>query len=419
MMNQKQETLVAGLEIGTTKVVVLIGKILENNNINIVGIGKCSSKGISVGNINDLNSVTKCIKKSIDEAEKTAQCNISSIYLSLSNKYIQCKNETGIVPIHNNEVTTKDVQYAIYTAKSIKLNYDYNILHVIPQEYAIDQEQGIKNPIGLSGFRMTANVHLITYRNHIKKNIIKAVKNCNLKIKKIIFSGLASSQAILTSEEKSSGVCMIDIGGGSIEIVIYTNGYIQHSEVIPYAGNTITNDIACIFNTSFKNAEMIKIKYGSTVLSSFSIPELIEFSNLNGMNTKKIKKDILIEIIESRYSELLNIINDIIIKIQKKLFYSKQPYLIGSGIVITGGSAQTKSLKCFAEKIFKMPVRIGVPNNVKTNNQNILHPSYSTVIGLLKYSQKKYHYQNHNKTFIFKKWIYKIQNWFQKISNKH
>lgn len=417
MINNKNKILIAGLEIGTTKIVVLVGEILSNNMIHIIGIGQCPSKGIDKGNINNLKSVISCIKQVIHEAEIIAECNIKSIYLAFSNQYIKCKNEIGIVPINKNEVTENDIKYAIYTAKSIKLNHDYNILHIIPQEYSIDQNHGIKNPIGLSGYRMQVNIHLITYKNTLKKNLIKAIQECNLKIKKIIFSGLASSKAILTIEEKKSGVCVIDIGSGNINIVIYINGSIQHSEVIPYAGNTVTNDIAYAFNTSFRNAEIIKKKYGSIIFSSLTASELIEISNLYGISTKKIQKNILIEVIESRYSELLNIIKNIILKIQKKLHNLGKPNIIGSGIVLTGGGAKITSLKILAKKIFNMKIRIANPIQIKTYNDHIIDPSYSTVIGLLKYGLEIYYKkkENINKKKILKKWFYYLQNWIKKI----
>ncbi|WP_261978903.1 cell division protein FtsA [Buchnera aphidicola] len=416
MINKKNK-IIAGLEVGTTKIVILVGEILMNKVINIIGIGQCLSKGIDKGNINNLNSLISCIKKAIYQAEVIAECHISSVYLALSNQYIKCKNEIGIVPIYNNEVTQHDIEYAIYTAQSVKLNHDYNILHVIPQEYSIDQDFGIKNPIGLSGFRMQAAVHLITYKNTLKQNLIKAVESCNIQVNKIIFSGLASSQAVLTLEEKQSGVCMIDIGSGNINIVIYINGYIQYSCVLPYAGNTVTNDIAYIFNTSFHNAEIIKKKYGSIVLSELTASELIEISNLYGISTKKMQQNILVDVIEARYTELLNMINDIILKIQTKLYHSGKPYFLGSGIVITGGGSKTTSLKYLAEKIFNTQVRIGKPINIQTYNDQILNPDYSTVIGLLKYGiQVNNHTINDiNKPKNLKKWFDYFQNWVKKI----
>ncbi|CAL4320199.1 cell division protein FtsA [Buchnera aphidicola] len=418
-MIKKNKKILVGLEIGTTKVSVLVGEMLPDGMINIIGIGNCPSKGIDKGSINDLQAIIFCIKKAIQEAEKMAKYNISSVYLALSNKYINYTNEIGIVPISKNEITQHDVKYAIYTAQSIKLNHSYHILHTIPQEYSIDQENGIKNPIGLSGIRMKAKLHLITCREDLKQNFIKALKICNIKIKQIIFSGLASSEAVLTEEEKKSGVCLIDIGGGSIDIIIYINNSIQHSQVIPYAGNTITNDIAHVFNISFQNAEKIKLKYGSTMLSPLSISKkIIEISNIHEYYIRKIQKETLIEVIESRYEELLNIVNKNIIKIQEKLYYLKKPYLLGSGIVITGGSSQMKYLESFAEKIFNMQVRIGNPIKITTHTDFSINPSYSTTVGLLRYgSNEQNNYEkNINKYNIFTKYFQFFKKWIKKYS---
>ncbi|WP_343182662.1 cell division protein FtsA [Buchnera aphidicola] len=418
-MSKKNQKLIIGLDIGSTKIVVTVGKILKNRIIKIIGFGKCHSQGIdNHGNIKNLKSISSCIKKAINEAEIIAECNISSIYVSISNKYIKCKNEIGIVPIYNNEVTKNDIKYAIYTAKCIKLKEGYSILHIIPQEYSIDQEHGIKNPIGLSGCRMQAKVHLILHKHDIQKNIIKAINQCNVKIKKIIFSGIASGQAVLKLEEKQSGVCIIDIGGNNISIVIYINGSIQHSQVIPYAGNIVTHDIAYAFNTSFDNAEKIKIKYGSKISSSLSTSEIINISTKYGISTKKIQQNTLIEVIESRYKELFYIISNIIIHIQKKLYEKGQKYKINSGVVLTGGGSQIKLIKKIAQKTFNMPIRIGMPKNIKTYNDQIIHPSYSTVLGLLKYAEKKIFYkkEKHKKNTILSKIYNKLHLWYKKIT---
>lgn len=417
MIKKKSKKWIVGLEIGTTKIVTLVGEILVDGTINIVGIGQCLSKGIDTGHINNLQNIVACIKKTIYEAEIISKYKISSIYLSISNKYIKCENEIGIIPIKTKEVTKQDIKNAIYTAQCIKLNSDYKILHTIPKEYSIDKDIGIRNPIGLSGVRMESQVHLITYKKNIQQNISKALKLCKLKIKKKIFSGLASSEAVLTAEEKKSGVCMIDIGGGSIDLVIYINGYIQHSQVIPYAGNIITHDIAYIFNISFKKAEKIKIQYGFKKLSSLTAEELIEISSIYGIKTKTIQTNLLMQIIESRYLELLNIINNIITDTQEKLYCLGKPYFIKSGLVFTGGSVQTKSLYYFSKKVFNVPIRIGKPININTYNKHIIHPSYATVIGLLKYgkqfNKKK---KNINKKNKLQKWLNIFKNFF--IKNK-
>ncbi|XBC38365.1 MAG: cell division protein FtsA [Buchnera aphidicola (Floraphis choui)] len=418
MIKEKDKNLIVGLEIGTTKVVTLVGEILVDGIINIIGIGICPSYGINKGVINDLKSIIKCIKKSISQAENMADCQIFSVYLALSNKYIHCQNEIGIVPISSDEITLEDINNVIHTAKCVRIRNEHHILHIIPQEYSIDKHVGIKNPIGLSGKRIKAKVHLITCHSEIEKNIIKAVETCGLRVNRVIFSGLASSKAILTKDERQLGVCMADIGGGTIDIVIYTNGILQYSCVIPYAGNTVTNDISYAFNIPFIKSEAIKIQYGHAIetVDTGKEPKKIEISNINNNSIKTLKQNVLTEIIEPRYTELLSLINKTILNIQEKLKKSNSHYTFGAGIVFTGGASKVKNLKDSAKKIFNMPIRIGQPKKISSLINNIEETHYSTAVGLLYYGKE--HFQNQKKDNIskniFKKWFQYISYWIKK-----
>ncbi|ANF16998.1 cell division protein FtsA [Buchnera aphidicola (Schlechtendalia chinensis)] len=416
MIKEKERSLIVGLEIGTTKVVTLIGEISVDDTINIIGVGICPSIGINKGVINDLKSIIKCIKKSINQAENMADCKIYSVYLSTSNQNINCQNEVGMVPILENEVTKEDINNVIHTAKCVKIKNEHHIIHIIPQEYSIDKWIGIKNPIGLSGKRIKAKVHLITCFSEIEKNIIKAIETCNLKINRVIFSGLASSKAILTKDECQMGVCMADIGSGTIDITIHTNGIIQHSCVIPYAGNSVTNDISYIFNIPFLQAEMIKIQYGSaTTYINKKEYKNIEISNINNEPIRTIRQNELIEVIESRYTELLNLINEKILNVQKNLKKSNNYYKLGAGIVFTGGASKIKLFEKSAKKIFNMPIRIGKPKKIGNLSNNIEEPNYSTVVGLLIYGKEYYeNYQKNNRSKnIFTKWLQYIHSWIK------
>ncbi|XBC44828.1 MAG: cell division protein FtsA [Buchnera aphidicola (Schlechtendalia chinensis)] len=416
MIKEKERSLIVGLEIGTTKVVTLIGEISVDDTINIIGVGICPSIGINKGVINDLKSIIKCIKKSINQAENMADCKIYSVYLSTSNQNINCQNEVGMVPILENEVTKEDINNVIHTAKCVKIKNEHHIIHIIPQEYSIDKWIGIKNPIGLSGKRIKAKVHLITCFSEIEKNIIKAIETCNLKINRVIFSGLASSKAILTKDECQMGVCMADIGSGTIDITIHTNGIIQHSCVIPYAGNSVTNDISYIFNIPFLQAEMIKIQYGSaTTYINKKEYKNIEISNINNEPIRTIRQNELIEVIESRYTELLNLINEKILNVQKNLKKSNNYYKLGAGIVFTGGASKIKLFEKSAKKIFNMPIRIGKPKKIGNLSNNIEEPNYSTVVGLLIYGKECYeNYQKNNRSKnIFTKWLQYIHSWIK------
>ncbi|CAL4320815.1 cell division protein FtsA [Buchnera aphidicola] len=416
MIMSTDRKLVVGIEIGTTKVVTLIGEILKDEKIKIIGIGLCASYGIDQGRINNLDTVVQCIKKSIHQAENMADCQITSVYLSLSNKYIKCQNEVGMVTISKDEVTKQDIKNVIKIAKSVHIFHKHHILHVIPQEYYIDRQSGIKNPIGLSGLRMQVKAHLITCHNNISKNLVKAIEKCNLKVNQVIFSGLASSKAVLTKDEQKIGVCMIDMGGGTIDFIIYINDCIEYSQVIPYAGNIVTSDIAYAFSTSYHDAENLKTQYGAAQKTSSDISQNIDLFNADGSIKKTIKQDMLIEVIESRYIELLSLVNKKILYIQKKLYNSGLQYQIKGGVVLTGGASKIKRLHECAEKIFQKKIRIAHPFNISGLIEPINQPNYSTVVGLLKYGKEKSINieKKNNKNSFIKKWFVHINNWFKK-----
>ncbi|WP_343154923.1 cell division protein FtsA [Buchnera aphidicola (Pseudoregma panicola)] len=410
-----EKKLVTSIEIGHNKIVTLIGEIY-NNNIKIIGIGKNKSKGINKKGIYDLESIKNCIEKSINKAEIMSKKKIKSAYLSISHAKIKCHNEIGIIPISGKEIKKKDIKNVIYSAKSIKINNEHIILHVIPQEYSIDKRSGIKNPIGLSGMRMKGKVHLITCHKEIYKNIKKSIEKCKIKVNKLIFSGIASSEAVLTKEEKKLGVCMIDIGSNSIDLSIYCNGYTIYNHVIPYASELVTNDIAYAFSISYKKAEKIKINHGCTTVP---ILEKIKNNNIldsNGKIIKNINAQRLIDVIEPRYIELLNIVKLKIINIQKKIYKRTGKEIeIKRGIVITGGGAKIKFLKNCAKKIFSTRVRIAIPKNIKDKNKKIYDPIYSTSVGILKYVKKNNKICKKEKKNNFIKNIFKkINKWIIK-----
>ncbi|QCI20944.1 cell division protein FtsA [Buchnera aphidicola (Hyperomyzus lactucae)] len=416
MIISKDRKLVVGLEIGTTKVVTLVGEVLIDDTIKIIGFGTALSKGIDKGRINNLDTIVASIKESINKAEIMSDCQITSVYLSLSNKHINCHNEIGMVPISEDEVTKEDLETVIHIAKSVQILNEHHILHVIPQEYSIDQQSGIKNPIGLSGVRMQVKVHLITCHQNVAKNIIKAVEKCDLKVDQVIFSGLASSKAVLTEDECKLGVCMIDIGGGTIDFTIYINGSIQYSEVIPYAGNIVTSDISYAFSTSYYNAEKMKIQYGSAIKPSLGASKNIDYSSVTGNFQKTLQQDALIEVIESRYIELLSLVKNKILYIQKRLHQKGEKHELLSGIVLTGGGSKISCLTECAEKVFHKKVRIAKPLNISGLIEKITEPDYSTVVGLLHYGKEYYtNVKKKKKQYSFlEKFFKQINNWFKK-----
>lgn len=408
--------LIVGLDVGNSKISILVGEILPDKIINVIGIGNHKSRGINNNSINNLELMTKCIQKSINQAESMADCKISSVYLSLSDKRINCQNEIGIIPISEHEVTQNDINNVMHIAKSVKIPEEHKIIHVIPQEYIIDNQNGIKNPIGFSGVRMKAKVHLITCHNDVSSNIIKAVEKCGVRVDKLIFSGIASSNAVLTDEERELGVCLVDIGGGTMDIVVYISGSLRHVKVIPYAGNIVTSDIAYAFNTTFNNAEIIKIRYGSAVSSDVYKNENIDVQSVCKRNKITFQKQKLYEVIEARYVELLSLVKDDIKNLKNGLNKNNIKNQLGAGIVLTGGGAKINGLVECAQKVFGSCIRIGKPFvNITELLDKIQEPYYSTSIGLLIYGKNLYLNSIYiNKNDIINNLFRKIINWFKK-----
>lgn len=416
MTKSADRKLVVGLEIGTAKVAVLVGEVLPDSMINIIGVGSCPSRGMDKGGVNDLESVVKCVQRAVDQAELMADCKISSVYLALSGKHISCQNEIGMVPISDEEVTPDDVENVVHTAKSVRIREEHRILHVIPQEYAIDYQDGIKNPVGLSGVRMQAKVHLITCHNDMAKNIIKAVERCNLKVDQPIFAGLAASYAVLTEDEKELGVCVIDIGGGTMDITIYTGGALRHSRVIPYAGSVVTSDISYAFGTPPIDAEAIKVRYGCALGALVAKDETVEVPSIGGRPPRSLQRQTLADVIEPRYNELFNLVNDEILAVQEHLRLTGVKHHLAAGVVLTGGASQMPGLIECAQRVFHTQVRIGKPLNITGLTDYAQEPYYSTAVGLLHYGKLSHLIGDADveKHRSVGSWFKKINSWFRK-----
>ena len=387
MTKTADRNLIVGLDIGTTKVAVLVGEVLPDGEINIIGLGTHSARGMDKGGVNDLESVVKSLQRAVDEAEMMADCHISSVFLGVSGRHIECRNEKGMVPISDEEVSQEDVDNVIHTAKSVRLPEEHRVLHVLPQEYSIDYQEGIKNPIGLSGVRMGAKVHLITCHNDMVKNIEKCVERVGLRVDQLIFSALASSYAVLTDDEKELGVCVVDMGGGTMDIAMFTGGALRYSKVIPYAGNTVTSDIAYAFGTPPVDAEAIKVRYGSALGRLVSKEDTIEVPSVGGRPARSLQRQTLAEVIEPRYSELLGLVQDEISRMQNELRVQGVKHQLAAGVVLTGGAAQIEGIVECAEQIFQCQVRVGEPENVRGLTDYVQAPVFSTAVGLLQYGK--------------------------------
>jgi len=387
MPKVNERNLVVGLDIGTSKISVAVGEVTADNQLSIVGVGNQPARGMDKGGVNDLNLVIQSIQRAINEAELMADCSITSVYLGISGKHISCQNENGMVPINDKEVVQEDVDNVIHTARSVPISAERRMLHVLPQEYSIDCQDGIKSPIGMSGVRMEAKVHIVTCANDMAKNIVKCVERCDLKADQLIFSALASSYAVLTEDEKELGICVVDIGAGTMDISVFTGGALRHTAVIPVAGNQVTSDIAKIFRTPLSHAEDIKVQYACALRQMVSMEENIEVPSVGGRPARSMSRHTLAEVVEPRYHELFELI-------QEEIRGAGLEDQIAAGYVLTGGTAKMEGVVEFAEEVFQMPVRIAEPSDVCGLKEYVNDPAYATVVGLLKYGMKANEEQN-------------------------
>jgi cell division protein FtsA len=381
MSKAAERKLVVGLDIGTSKISVAVGEITPDNQLSIIGVGNQPARGMDKGGVNDLNLVIQAIQRAINEAELMADCQISSIYLGISGKHISCQNENGMVPINDKEVIQEDVDNVIHTARSVPISVERRMLHVLPQEYSIDCQDGIKSPIGMSGVRMEAKVHIVTCANDMAKNLVKCVERCDLSADQLIFSALASSYAVLTEDEKELGVCVVDMGAGTMDISVFTGGTLRHTAVIPVAGNQVTSDISKIFRTPLSHAEDIKVQYACALKQLVSMEESIDVPSVGGRPARSMSRHTLSEVVEPRYQELFELI-------QEEIRESGLEDQIAAGYVLTGGTAKMEGVLEFAEEVFQMPVRIANPLSTQGLKEYVDDPSYATVVGLLHYGMQ-------------------------------
>ncbi len=385
MSVSKEGNMVVALDIGTSKIVALIGEINADGGVEIVGIGKHPSRGLKKGVVVNIDTTIDAIQRAVEEAELMAGVNINSAYAGIAGSHIQSLNSHGIVAIKDKEVTESDLERVMDAARAVAIPADQRILHVLPQDYVIDQADGIREPIGMSGVRLEARVHLVTGAQSAAQNIIKCVDRCGLDVDDIILEQVASSHAVLEDDEKELGVCMVDIGGGTSDIAIFLNGAIQHTAVIPVAGDQVTNDIAVAVRTTTQFAEQLKIKHGKALRQLVVEDQTIEVPGIGDRESRGLSTQTLASVIEPRYEELFTLI-------QAEVRRSGFEGLIGAGIVLTGGSSMIAGAVELAEEIFHMPVRIGAPLKVGGLKGEVANPVYSTGVGLLLYGAAQNEY---------------------------
>ena len=374
--------MVVGLDIGTSKVVALVGEISPEGEVAIVGIGSHKSVGLKKGVVVNIESTVQSIQRAVEEAELMAGCQIHSVFAGIAGNHIRSMNSHGIVAIKDREVFKTDIDRVLDAAQAVAIPADQKILHLLPQEYIIDEQEGIKEPLGMSGVRLEAKVHLVTGAANAAQNIEKCIRRCGLEVEDIILEQLASSHAILTDDEKELGVCIVDIGGGTTDIAIFTEGAIRHTGVIPIAGDQVTNDIAMALRTPTQYAEEIKIRYACALAKLTNAEESIKVPSVGERPPRDLSRQALAEVVEPRYDELFTLV---LAEVRRSGFED----MIAAGIVLTGGTAKMEGVVELAEEIFHMPVRLGAPQNISGLKDIVNNPIYSTGVGLLHYAKLK------------------------------
>ncbi|NQX88050.1 MAG: cell division protein FtsA [Halioglobus sp.] len=378
MGSAQDKKLIVGLDIGTSKVVAIVGEIDMEGGLEVVGIGSNPSKGMKKGVVINIESTVQSIQRAVEEAELMAGCQIHSVYVGIAGSHIRSLNSHGIVAIKDKEVYRADLERVIDAAQAVAIPADQKVLHILPQEYVIDSQEGIKEPMGMSGVRLEAKVHLVTCAANAAQNIEKCIRRCGLDVEEIILEQLASNYSVLTDDERELGVCLVDIGGGTTDIAIFTDGSIRHTGVIPIAGDQVTNDIAMALRTPYQNAEEIKIKYACALTQLAGADDTIKVPSVGDRPPRDLSRQSLAEVVEPRYDELFTLV-------QAELRRSGFEDLVPAGIVLTGGTSKMEGVVELAEEIFHMPVRVGYPQAVRGLNDIVRNPIYSTSVGLLQY----------------------------------
>lgn len=384
--------MVVGLDIGTSKVVAIVGQPTDDGAIEIAGIGSHPSHGMKKGVVINIESTVQSIQRAIEEAELMAGCDIHSVYVGIAGSHISSMNSDGVVAVRDREVMPSDIERVIDSARARAVSEGQRILHVLPQEYAIDNQEGIREPLGMSGVRLEARVHLVTAALNAVQNIEKCVRRCGLEVDDIILEQLASSYAVLTEDERELGVCMVDIGGGTTDIAVFTEGAIRHTAVIPIAGDQVTNDIAMALRTPTQYAEEIKVKYACALTRLASSDDIIRVPSVGDRPARELSRQELAQVVEPRYEELFTLVRE-------ELRRSGYEDLVAAGIVLTGGTSRMEGVTELAEEIFRMPVRVACPQNVRGLADVVRNPIYSTGVGLLQYGMRYSHPSYGTETF--------------------
>jgi cell division protein FtsA len=405
---KESKNLIVGLDIGTSKIAAIVAEMKADGGFEVIGMGSSPSRGLKKGVVVNIESTVNAIQRALEEAELMADCKIRDVWTGIAGSHIRSFNSHGMVAIKDREVAQNDVDRVVETAKAIPIPTDQQILHVLNQEFVIDGQEDVREPLGMSGVRLEVKVHIVTGAVSAAQNIMKCVRRCGLEVNDLILQPLASAMAVLSEDEKDLGVCLIDIGGGTSDIAVFTQGAIRHTAVIPIAGDQITNDIAMALRTPTKEAEEIKRRYGCALRELADSQETVEVPGVGERGPKKMSRQTLAEVIEPRVEELYSLV-------QAELRRSGFEELLSSGIVITGGSAAMQGMVELGEEVFHMPVRLGLPNYTDGLSEVIRNPRYSTGVGLLLAGLSQHQQQQIEKmqSGSFKQMVVRMKRWFE------
>ncbi len=381
-MANDQPQRIVGLDIGTSKVAAVVGEVLPDRSIEVIGIGTHPSRGMKKGVVVDIDSTVQSIQRAVEEAELMAGCQVDSVYAGIAGSHIRGINSVGVVAISDGEVRQQDVERVIDAAKAMAIPADQRVLHILPQEYLIDSQDGVKQPLGMSGVRLEAKVHMVTCATNAMQNIEKCIERCDLMVNDIILEQLAASYSVLTDDERALGVCLVDIGGGTTDIAVFTDGAIRHTAVIPIAGDQVTNDLAMALMTPTQHAEEIKIRYACALTQLAKAEETLQVPGAGDRPPRQATRQTLAEVVQPRYDELFTLV-------QAELRRSGYEDLVGAGVALTGGSAKMEGVVELAEEIFHMPVSLAAPRGVSGLADVVRNPIYATGLGLVMFGEEQ------------------------------
>ena len=404
---RENKELIVGLDIGTSKIAAIVAEARPEGGFEIIGMGSHPSRGLKKGVVVNIETTVNAIQRALEEAELMADCKIREVYTGIAGSHIKSFNSQGMVAIKDKEVAQMDIDRVIETAKAVQIPNDQQILHILNQEFIIDGQEDVREPLGMSGVRLEVKVHIVTGAVSAAQNIIKCVRRCGLEVRDLILQPLASAMAVVSDDEKDLGVCLVDIGGGTTDIAVFTHGAIRHTAVIPIAGDQITNDIAMALRTPTKDADDIKIKHGCALSQLADPQEMIEVPGVGDRDSRQLSLKTLAEVIEPRVEELYSLV-------QSELRRSGYEELLSSGIVVTGGSSAMRGMVELGEEIFHMPVRSGQPHYNGGLAEVVRNPRYSTAVGLLLAGMQQHHQQQAARMQIgsVQQLLERMKSWF-------